>query len=238
MRLRTHRPQLRRGFSLLELLLAMSMILILSLVMYRAMTFTIGARRSAYAAVDSTRAGVIAADLVRQDLESIPPPSGILAREFVGIHTPGDSGADADMIEFSTIGRDAGADVSLIHDPFAEGLRRVEFSLRTDLQPPALVRRVTRNLLATQEPLVEEEILCRNVRSFSLRYFDGYMWQENWDSTTVDNILPTAVAITLEVIDPQAADPDAPGRAVTRIVPLACGRPLDALDALDMGGFE
>ena len=63
-----------RGFSLLELLLAMSMVAMLALAMYQAMRVTTVARRSAFAAVDSTRAGVVAADLVRQDFESIPPP--------------------------------------------------------------------------------------------------------------------------------------------------------------------
>ena len=222
-----------RAFSLLELLLAMSMVAMLALTMYQAMRVTMGARRSAFAAVDSTRAGVIAADLVRQDLESVPPPRGILAHEFVGLHMPGDAGADADGIEFSSIGRDSDE----LGNPFAEGLRRVEFSLRTDLQPRALVRRVTRNLLATTEPLVEEEILCRNVRSFSLRYYDGLTWQESWDSTTVDNNLPTAVAITIEVVDPRNPDPNAPGRSITRIVPLACGQPLDTLDAFNTGGL-
>jgi len=221
----------RRAFSLIELMLAMAMVSMLALTMYQAMRIAHAARRSAYAAVESTRAGVIAADLVRQDLESVPPPVGILVREFVGLHSAGAAagGGDADVIEFSTLSRDAGD----LDSPFSEGVRRVEFSLRTDVEPPALVRRVTRNLLATQEPLVDEEVLCRNVRSFSLRYFDGLNWQESWDSTTVDNTLPTAVAITIEIADANAP-PDAPARAITRVVPLACGKPLDMLD---MGGL-
>lgn len=220
-----------RGFSLLELLLAMSMVAMLALAMYQAMRVTTVARRSAFAAVDSTRAGVIAADLVRQDFESIPPPAGILASEFVGLHLTGNSGGDADGVQFSAFGRDANRP----DGPFSDGLRRIEFQLRTDIDPPALIRRVTRNLLPTAEAEVEEEILCRNVRSFSLRYFDGLSWQESWDSTTVENALPTAVAITLEVADARDTAADSPGRTITRIVPLACGRPLDLLD---MGGLQ
>lgn len=231
MRDRFAQPRRSRGFSLLELLLAMSMVAMLALAMYQAMRVTTVARRSAFAAVDGTRAGVIAADLVRQDFESIPPPTGILASEFVGLHLTGNSGGDADGVQFSTFGRD----VNRPDSPFADGLRRVEFQLQTDVEPPALIRRVTRNLLPTAEAEVEEEVLCRNVRSFSLRYFDGLSWQESWDSTTVENMLPTAVAITLEVADARNPASDSPGRTITRIVPLACGRPLDLLD---MGGLQ
>ncbi|MEO6437497.1 MAG: GspJ family type II secretion system protein [Tepidisphaeraceae bacterium] len=227
MSFRRHR---RSGFSLIELVLAMAMVSMLALTMYQAMRIAITARRSAYAAVDSIRAGVIAADLVRQDFESVPPPTGILAREFVGLHLPGSGGGDADGVEFSTIGRD----VDNLDSPMSEGIRRVEFHLNSDHQPAALVRRVTRNLLATSEPQVEEEVLCRNVKSFSLRYFDGTSWQESWDSTTVGNNLPMAVAITLEIADPRAAQPDAPSRIITRLVPLACGK---SLETLDTGGL-
>ena len=221
----------RRGFSLLELILALGMIAILAATLYSAMWWATRAKRSTMREMELTRSGVIAADLVRQDFESVPPPSGILAREFVGLHVPGDAGGDADAVEFSSIGRDA----QDLESPMSEGVRRVEYALRTDIQPPALVRRVTRNLLATSEAQVEEEILCRNVRSFSLRYFDGTTWQETWDSTTLDNNLPTAVAITLELANPLDPQSEVGGRSITRIVPLSCGRPLDELTT---GGLQ
>jgi hypothetical protein len=86
----------------------------------------------------------------------------------------------------------------------AEGIRKIQFLVRTDVQPPALVRRVIRNLKPTVEPVAEEEIICRDVRSFSVKYFDGLAWQESWDSTTLGDVLPMSVAITLEVNDPTA----------------------------------
>jgi hypothetical protein len=84
--------------------------------------------------------------------------------------------------------------------------------------------------MPSAEPLVDEEVLCRNVRAFSLRYFDGYTWQESWDSTTLDNALPLAVAMTLELDDPANPAPagmKVPGRAVTRVFPLACAKLTD-----------
>ena len=216
----TPRPR-NNGFSLLELVLAMSMAAMLALTLYTAMNVTIRAQRSAARAVEPTRAAVVACDLLRQDFESIPPPTGILAGQFVGVHQPGASGGDADAVQFCTIGADAGA---ADDDPLSEGIRRVELLVRTDVSPPALVRRVTRNLLASTEPLVEEEILCRNVRSFSLRYYDGYAWQESWDSTTLGDVLPIAVGITLEVGD-DAGGPSP--RRISRVIELSCAKPSD-----------
>jgi type II secretion system protein J len=212
------------GFSLLELVLAMTMAAMLALTLYTAMNVTIRARRSAALAVEPTRAAVVVCDLLRQDLESVPPPVGILAGPFIGTHQAGANGADADGVQFCTIGADAGTpdDAQL-----AEGIRRVELLVRTDVSPPALVRRVTRNLLASTEPHVEEEILCRDVRSFSLRYYDGYAWQESWDSTTLGDVLPIAVGITLEI----GGDADGAQlpRRITRVVELSCAKPSDVL---------
>jgi hypothetical protein len=80
--------------------------------------------------------------------------------------------------------------------------------------PPALVRRVTRNVLSSvQQPA--DEVLCRNVQNFSVRYFDGTNWQTDWDSTALGDVLPYAVEVTLNIAD----------RQITRIVPLACAKP-------------
>jgi hypothetical protein len=37
------------------------------------------------------------------------------------------------------------------------------------------------------------------VRSFNLRYYDGLTWQDSWDSTLLDNNIPVAVEVTLEL---------------------------------------
>jgi prepilin-type N-terminal cleavage/methylation domain-containing protein len=211
-----------RGFSLLELILAMTMAAMLALSLYTAMSVTIRARRSAALAVEPTRAAVIAADLLRRDLESVLPPTGVLAGPFIGVHLAGTSGGDSDTAQFCTIGADP-RPIDAISPPLSEGIRRVELLVIEDASPPLLVRRVTRNLLASTEPQVEDEIICRGVRSFSLRYFDGLSWQENWDSTTLGDVLPMAVSITLELDDPALQTP----RRITRVVPLSCAQPSD-----------
>ena len=203
------RPRVR-AFTLIELMLAMVFIVMLTMTLYTALRVGIRARASATSATDPGRATAIVAGLVRQDLESVQPPTGTYAGPFVGVK---------DDVQFCTIGRDD----SLSDSPLAEGLRRVELVLRTDLQPPALVRRVTRNLQPASTEQYEEEVLCRDVRAFALQYFDGSMWQESWDSTIVGDVLPMAVGVTMEIGDP--ARPEAPARKTTIVVPLACAQP-------------
>ena len=219
------RRRRQSAFSLLELVLVMSVSAMLALSLYTAMHIALQARKSARAAIEPTRIGAVASDLLRQDFENVLPPTGVLAGPFIG--TPGgtgQSGSAGDDVQFFTLGRDEPSDGS----PLSEGIRKVELLVDATQTPPALIRRVTRNLLPSSEPLVNDEILCRNVRTFTVRYYDGYDWQDTWDSTQNNNVLPMAVAVTLELDDPTTADPaHAPPRSLTRVFPLACGKLAD-----------
>jgi prepilin-type N-terminal cleavage/methylation domain-containing protein len=205
-------PVRRAGFSLLELILAMSVVVALSAALYASMSVAIRAKRSAEAAVMPVRSAAVAAEVVAQDLESVLPPTGVLAGAFVGA---------ADTLDFYCVGEDA-APAAGRTDPLAEGIRHVQLALRTDTTPATLVRRVDRNVLTTVQQDPVEEVLCRNVVAFAARYFDGSAWTDTWDSTaTTNNALPTAVELTLTVRrDPTNADSTF---HVVRVIPLACG---------------
>jgi hypothetical protein len=62
-----------------------------------------------------------------------------------------------------------------------------------------LVRRVTSNLLPPRTIDPEDQVLCRNVTSLNLQYFDGEGWVEEWDSTADANSLPLAVQIDIKI---------------------------------------
>jgi prepilin-type N-terminal cleavage/methylation domain-containing protein len=221
----------RGGFTLLELCLAMAMMAMLALTLYMAMTIALRARDSAGANVAPVRAATAAAELVRQDLESVLPPTGTLAGPFEGYSNGGLPNGRSDGITFYCVERD----VALGDAPLAEGIRRVDLMVRTDVTPPILVRDVSRNLLAQADVPPDEEILCRNVRSFGLRYFDGVTWQEEWDSTTMGDVLPMAVEMTLDVdVPPLKAGGQPTPYRVIRVIPLACAKPSDVTG---MGGF-
>ena len=233
------RPSTRRsqtGFTLMEVVLAMLLVSFVAYSLAGGMHAIILAKRRAIATVEPIRAVVVAADLMRQDLESVLPPTGILAGQFLGTHVTA-AGGDNDTLVFYCLGEDSATiqreqqqqqqGVLQQEDPLAEGMRKVELGIRTDTNPPVLVRRVTRNLMASADPKVEEEIICRDVRSFSLRYFDGTTWQEDWDSTVMGDVLPLSVALTVELNDPNNPLPAKSTRRVTRIIPMSCAKELD-----------
>ena len=228
----------RSAFTLLELILALGMVAMLALTLYLGLTVTVRARERALSSVAPVRTALVAADLIRQDLESVLPCKQLLAGPFIGTSQSG-----ADVVDFFCLGSDvswhatpdalkqqgSGIAPASVDVPWSEGPRHVVLYLNTDTQPPSLVRSVTRNLLAPTVPPPDEEILCRNVRSFTVRYFDGTDWQDSWDSTTVGDILPQAVELTFEAV----IDDAKPGQQpvvykVTRAFPLACAVPADS----------
>src|SRR5689334_12971606 len=95
----------RRGFSLLELTLALAMVAMLTLSLYMAMNLAIKAHRTASATVDPIRAASIAADMATKDFQSILRPTGVFSGAFLGTHES--AGASAtDAVEFFCIGAD------------------------------------------------------------------------------------------------------------------------------------
>jgi hypothetical protein len=105
---------------------------------------------------------------------------------------------------------------------------RIEFLLMQseDGSDTVLVRHATANLLAPVAPAPDEEVLCRRVASFNLRYFDGTSWLDTWDSTTQGDVLPLAVEVRLEIIvaDGGGAGDANKTRQLTRVCSIPCGQ--------------
>ena len=191
--------------------------------MYSALRIGFKARTSAEAAVEPARTAGLATALLREDFESARPAAGTLSGPFVGTDTTGDGGLPADAVDFYTLGnptdpvaaaaaaaagsQNAGpaAMIGGVVAPAATGEARhvmiglVPYPGAGGAAEQCLVRRVITNLLAQVEPQPYEEVLCRNVRSLNFRYFDGLTWQDSWDSTTLDNNIPSAVEVTVEL---------------------------------------
>jgi hypothetical protein len=214
----------------------MLMAAMLSLALYGAMRSAIQARRTAQRAVQSMRGGSIAMEIVCHDLENaFPPPATdpnatstalTMAGPFQGSHQAG-GGGDNDDLMFSTLSRD---EFATDNGPLSEGICTVEFYIKSDSSGSILVRRITRNVLAPTQTPGTEELLCRNVKSFSVQYFDGTSWQPTWDSTQVGDVLPPAVSVTIVIEDPNGL-PDSSGnrpvQRLQRVVPIACAKPAD-----------
>jgi hypothetical protein len=149
--------------------------------------------------------------------------NGALIGPFVG-YALGTGGGEADSVSFYAAGQES---TVTDEDPLGEGMRQVELALATTADGKlSLVRRIRRNLLAPALADPVEETLAQNVTLFSVKYYDGEGWHDEWDSTFPDTPgLPVAVQMTIELDEPTVRDPARKYRS-TRLVPLATGRPI------------
>ena len=209
------------GFTLLELLVATAMTAVLAGSLSATLRMAFSARGTAHAAVDEMRRAELAVELIRTDIESTVIPRGLLAGAFLGEDAANAAGRPADAVMLHCTATGA-TDTDGTGD-----IRMVELACETDEDDGSMifVRRVTRYLLATRVEEPPTEILCRGVRSLDLKYHDGIDWQDTWDSTDLDNNLPLAVQVTLELVAPDDEDETATGYSVSRIFRIACAVP-------------
>jgi len=205
----------RNGFTLLEMLSALALAVILAAAMFGSFHTGFTSRKRAEAALTPARQAALALDQLRRDAESATPPTGILAGTFVGSEMQtGGFDTDTPLLVFHTFNEDMFGG--------SHGIRKVEYALSADGDfEYTLVRRVTANLLAPVTPEPVEEVLCRRVVSFEAAYFDGSEWQDSWDSTTLDNVLPQAIDAELEI---NVADSNTEGKTyrMRRVFVLPC----------------
>jgi general secretion pathway protein J len=223
------RRHLRRGgFTLLELVLALSMVAIMAASLYASMRVAFRAQSGAETAIEPSRTAELAFEIIRADLQNVVPPTPfenqtvLLAGPFQASDGKDDRGADGDDVIFYTT-----ADAP--DRPSANGdIKKVELvvSSQNATNDHVLVRRVTRNLLAQIEPTPVEEVICRNIAGFNVRYFDGSDWQTTWDSQQVSDALPSAVEVTLELQRPAGAGQPPRVYRFVRVFALSCAAPL------------
>lgn len=215
------RPPWRSAFTLLEMLVAMTMMSLLAVSLYASLYIAFTARHSAVSAIEPTRTAELAIELLREDIQSALPPTGILAGAFYGQDAEDSAGRDADTLLFHSTAQ--GPEET-------QGSRNITRIELTFVSPPAaaervLVRRITTNLLAPETVEPAQEILCRGVLGFNLRYFNGSDWQDTWDSSLQDNALPLAVEVVLEVDRPTQEQTAESGYQLSRVFLVPCSTP-------------
>ena len=212
----------RAAFTLLEVLLAMTLMSMLAATLYASLHIAFSARDSVQAALDEANAGELGLDLLRRDFCQALPPRGILAGAFTGTDGQWENATDADSMSFYASSNSPAA------DELACDVVHVEYSLGTDDDGRlALVRNTTTNLLAAETPEPLTEVICRNVRSLNLRYYDGVDWVDAWDSTQYGDGLPLAVEVLLELRPGRRVSPDNPyaddqGALLARVLVAPC----------------
>ncbi len=185
-----------QGFTLLELLLALSITGVVSVAVYGMLTVSARAQRQAIAAVGTDRGQRQAINLIRRDFESVPRPSGLMAGAFLGA----DEGR-FDSVSFTTANAYLPSENRLA-DLISVTLRLEPADDDDSGEPPAgggyqLVRDVVGNLLAATAPPPETQVLYRGITGWDLRYSDGGGWLADWDSTQQEDRMPLAVEVVL-----------------------------------------
>lgn len=239
----TQRVRPSRGFTLIELIMAMMMVVICASMLYASLHIAFKAKRSAEASVTPVRSVGAAMDMISRDFDSVmlPSPQTLNTTDTTVLYLPGTftgtmvngGGGGADWVQFYSNGNDGTPDILL-----SEGVHRIEYALSTEVNPPALVRRIKRNLLDNSDPSTaqaeEEELICRNVRSFTVRFFDGTDWYDEWDSTTlldangapaIPMLLQVDIVINIDGISLPGEEPNT--YRITRMIPLPIAKAVD-----------
>lgn len=229
-----------RAFTLLELLVAMTLMVVTASCLYTALYTGFRAKRSAMLAVEPTSLAINAIELIKQDTYGVLPPTGTLAGAFLGTNSQDTKGMDIDSLEFYT------THIYADSDQLVGGLGKIELLLDEDNDEDIdgdregyrLMRKVTTNLLSPKTVEYEEQVLCRNVRSLNLRYYDAEDgWTDEWDSTADANSLPLAMEIDIQVLHNgtgSASEPET--RRLAQRFPIPCGGAQDESESDSTAG--
>jgi type II secretion system protein J len=194
LRNKTRNITLYTGFTLLELIVAIALMDMIALSLYSSLYITARSKRNVTDAIRPYQRLIPVFDELREDLQAAMQPNGILAGGFYGEDLSGGQNQDSDILQFCC------ASYAPQEDEIASNIIEVVYELTVDAeqQENVLVRKITVNLLSSKTvDISKQEVIGRGIRSFNLRYYDGYSWLDTWDSTTMDNQLPMAVEVTL-----------------------------------------
>lgn len=193
------------GFTLLELILAVTVTAIVSAALFSSMGAAFRARRQIEDHLSGKEAARSALATLRADLQCVPPAGGRIGGVFIGEDDSGMMDADADTLTYVT------ANPALKTNQDLGDLRQVELRLLESKDDPdhyVLTRLVTGNLLATTTPEPAVQVLARRVVSLNILYYDGGEWLNEWDSTLRDNTLPLAVEVVLVIAPELSREPE------------------------------
>jgi general secretion pathway protein J len=206
-----------RGFTLIEVLLAVMVFAIVLAAMHTVFYGAIHLRNKTTAALEKALPLQHALAIIKRDLAGIVYPGGSLAGELATSPTQW-SVAGGVRPEFYT----ATGHLEEIA-PWAE-VQRVTYYLVDPTNRTLgkdLIRVVTRNLLPTLEEEPVGQWLMGGVEDMSFYFFDGVQWLEEWDSTVEETQLPQAVKVQIRLAqEPEEERALVPRMPIEFIVPI------------------
>lgn len=199
------------GFSLLELMLALALMSAL----VGSITATLTVAYKSRQRVDNALGVLIrmqtTLDDIQMELESALPPGEVFAGSMIC-----DVDGDAPVNNTPYLEWYTNYPMELPAGTLVQGdIRRVELALTTreGYGNPILVKRTTTNLLSTEVLEPTEQVLCRDVQSMTMSFYDGVDWYDTWDGSTTEDPLPLLIEITIKLQSDNPEDQDAQEQA-------------------------
>jgi general secretion pathway protein J len=175
------------GFTLIEILLAVSLVAMMATLVFGSLYVTINA-------IDSARASSADEQIVRSTLRLMTDELSVSESRttfpWTGINGQYE-GRPADSVAFLTMGQFRGADSAKDTE-----LVRIVYTREGD----RLLRFVRRNLYGLTDESVEQVELATKVKGFNIRYYDSKsnLWLDEWDRRGLES--PKAILIELTLL--------------------------------------
>lgn len=192
----TQRHSGNSGFTLMELLIATMVAAIVLAAINTAFYAAMRLRSSTTAVVEKTIPMNRSVSALKADLRNVLVTGGKIAGSFGSPGTlPGNN--QATLLDIYTT-------TGLLQSDLPWGdLQRISYYLKNSSVGPRgsgrdLVRAISRNLLATLQPDVTEQVLLSGVNSVDFTFYDGANWQTSWDSTNSVAAMPRAVKVEIQ----------------------------------------
>lgn len=180
------------GFTLIEVLLAVSLVAMMATLVFGSLYITISA-------IDTARANSVNEQVVRSTLrvmtDELSVGVALASGPWIGINGQQD-GQPADSIAFLTMGQFRGAESTKDTE-----LVRIVYTREGD----RLLRFVRRNLYGLTDESIEQVELATKVKAFNVRFYDGKgnLWVDEWDGRGRPGT-PKALLIELTLLQENA----------------------------------
>ncbi len=210
---RTLSPRRYCGFTLMEMLLAMTIVCMISGAAFASLHIAFSTRRKVEWKLTMMRKVEHALTMIHRDLLNCPTPGGEMSPTFEGEDSTADSGDyEGDVLTFYT--RPWRVEPQT---PYG-GIIKVVYELgeqndgESDKEDTVLFRRTVANVLAATEPDPDDEVVLRGVKGFSVSFYDGSDWSDEFDSEDSDDsdsgsgTLPIAVLYKITLEDEETGD--------------------------------
>ena len=182
----------RSGFTLIEVLLAVSLVAMMATLVFGSLFVTLSA-------IDAARANSANEQIVRNTLrvmiDELSVGKNSTNGPWMGINGQQD-GQPADSVAFLTMGQFRGAESTKDTE-----LVRIVYTREGDL----LLRFVRKNLYGLTDESVERIELARKVKAFNVRYYNdkANLWVDEWDGRGPSGT-PKALLIELTLLEENA----------------------------------